>query len=99
VDGGGWLGQMPAMFGVPAFVDFGGAGVIQVVGGFAALSTAWILGAARQVQRRHGDGNFRGTTSCWCWFGCLLALVGWIGLDSATSMLFYGANAERWCAR
>jgi Amt family ammonium transporter len=27
-------------------------------------------------------------------FGCLLALVGWIGLGSAASMLFYGASPQ-----
>ena len=28
-------------------------------------------------------------------FGCLLALVGWIGLDSAASILFYGAGLQQ----
>ena len=28
-------------------------------------------------------------------FGCLLGLVGWIGLDSAASMLFYGATVDQ----
>ena len=28
-------------------------------------------------------------------FGCILALVGWIGLDSAASILFYGAGRQQ----
>ena len=28
-------------------------------------------------------------------FGCILALVGWIGLDSASSILFYGAGPQQ----
>jgi Amt family ammonium transporter len=28
-------------------------------------------------------------------FGCILALVGWIGLDSAASILFYGAGPNQ----
>src|SRR5580658_7894478 len=45
--GGGWLAQLAANFGLPAFVDAGGAGVVQAVGGLMALSVAWITGPRR----------------------------------------------------
>lgn len=92
---GGWLAQLPQLFGVPGMVDAGGAGVVHVVGGLAALSVAWIVGA------RHGkysDGiaaAIPGHNIVLVLFGCMLALLGWIGLDSAASVLFYGASSSQ----
>jgi Amt family ammonium transporter len=93
--GAGWLAHLNLLFGLPTFTDAGGAGVIQVVGGLTALSVAWILGP------RHGKYADRIATAIpghnivQVLFGCLLALVGWIGLDSAASMLFYGIAATQ----
>ena len=43
--GGGWLSQLGTNYGMGrGFVDAGGAGCIQVVGGLTALAVAWILG-------------------------------------------------------
>jgi Amt family ammonium transporter len=92
--GGGWLAQLNALFGLPAFVD-GGAGAIQVIGGLSALSTAWVLGPR---QGKYADGNataIPGHHIVFVLFGCLLALVGWAGLDAAVAMLFYGIGAEQ----
>jgi Amt family ammonium transporter len=89
--GGGWLSQLTASFGLPGFVDAGGAGVVQVVGGFAALSVAWVVGPR---QGKYNDGMaiaIPGHNIVLVLFGCLLALVGWIGLDAAGSLLFYSA--------
>jgi Amt family ammonium transporter len=89
--GGGWLAQMPAMFGLPAFVDGGGAATVQVVGGLGALSVAWILGPRRG---KYADGMataIPGHNIVQVLFGCLLALVGWIGLEAAASTLFHAA--------
>jgi Amt family ammonium transporter len=91
--GSGWLAQLTPLFGLPAFTDAGGAAVIQVIGGLTALSVAWILGP------RHGKYSDRvaaaipGHNIVLVLFGCILALIGWIGLDIAASMLFYGANS------
>jgi Amt family ammonium transporter len=90
--GGGWLAQLGTMFGLAAFVDAGGAGVVQVVGGLAALSVAWVLGPRKG---KYADGiasAIPGHNIVLVLFGCLLALVGWIGLNGATAMLFYGAG-------
>jgi ammonium transporter, Amt family len=90
--GGGWLAQLGENFGLGrGFVDPGGASTIQAVGGLTALSIAWILGP------RHGkytvDGMpsaIPGHNSVFVMFGCLLALVGWWGLNSAGTVLFNG---------
>src|SRR5947208_14808385 len=46
--GGGWLAQLGSSYGMgQGFVDAGGTGTIQVVGGLTALSIAWLLGPRR----------------------------------------------------
>lgn len=97
---GGWLAQLRANFGLTPFLDAGGAGVIQVVGGLAALSVAWILGPRR--GKYTGDGMataIPGHNIVLVLFGCLIALVGWIGLDSAVSILYYGVGGEPFLAQ
>lgn len=91
--GGGWLAQLGVNFGLPAFFDAGGAGVVQVVGGLMALSVAWITGPRRGKYSDDGMATaIPGHNIVLVMFGCLLALVGWIGFDSATSILFYAAG-------
>jgi len=85
----GWLAQLPTLFGLPPFVDVGGAATVQVIGGLAALSVAWILGPRKG---KYADGMataIPGHNIVQVLFGCLLALVGWIGLEAAASTLFY----------
>jgi Amt family ammonium transporter len=90
----GWLAQLSTLFNLPPFVD-GGAGSIQAIGGLTALSVAWVLGPR---QGKYAAGNataIPGHHIVLVLFGCLLALVGWIGLDAAIAMLFYGVPAEQ----
>jgi Amt family ammonium transporter len=87
--GGGWLVR------VVGFVDVGGAAVVQVVGGLAALSVAWVLGPRRG---KYVDGlatAIPGHNIVQVLFGCLLSLMGWIGLEAASAILFYGAGSEQ----
>jgi Amt family ammonium transporter len=89
--GGGWLSQLRTNFGIAPFQDYGGASVIQVTGGLMALSAAWILGPRRGKYSDDGIATaIPGHNIVLVLFGCILALVGWIGLESAASMLFYG---------
>ena len=91
--GGGWLAQLGVSYGLGrGFVDTAGAGTIQAVGGITALSIAWILGARRGKYARDGiPVAIPGHNSVLVIFGCLLALVGWWGLNSAGAILFNGA--------
>jgi Amt family ammonium transporter len=91
--GGGWLAQLTATFGLPNFLDAGGAAVVQTTGGLMALSIAWITGPRRGKYSDDGiAAAIPGHNIVLVLFGCILALVGWIGLDSAASILFYGAG-------
>ena len=94
--GGGWLNQLGANFGLTSFVDAGGAGVVQVIGGFMAVSVVWITGPRRGKFGADGmPAAIPGHNIVQVLFGCLLALVGWIALESAASILFYQAGPEK----
>jgi len=92
--GGGWLSQLGTDFGLGSgFVDCGGASTVQVVGGLTALSIAWILGARRGKYTRDGMPTaIPGHNTVVVLFGCVLALMGWWGLNSAGAILFSGVQ-------
>jgi Amt family ammonium transporter len=87
--GAGWLAQLTQLFGLPPFTDQGGASTVQIIGGLTALSVAWILGPRQGKYTDRIAAAIPGHNIVQVLFGCLLALIGWIGLDSAASMLFY----------
>lgn len=91
--GGGWLAQLGANYGLGrGFVDTAGAGTIQAVGGVTALSIAWILGPRRGKYVRDGMPiAIPGHNLVLVVFGCLLALIGWWGLNCAGAILFNAA--------
>ncbi len=94
VCGGGWLAQLGANYGLGrGFVDTGGASTIQAVGGLTALSIAWILGARRGKYTHDGMPTaIPGHNSVMVIFGCILALLGWLGLNSAGAILYNGVE-------
>jgi ammonium transporter, Amt family len=78
-----------------SLVDAGGSGFINAVGGLTALSIGWILGP------RHGKYPPKGMPAAipahnqvFVLFGCMLAWVGWLGLNSAGAMLYTGMRPE-----
>ena len=86
----GWLSQLGSMYGLGnGFVDGGGAGTIQVIGGLNALSMAWILGPRRgKYSSDAGPAAIPAHNVVLVLAGCLLAWVGWLGLNSAGAILF-----------
>ena len=93
--GGGWLAQLGVNYGIGSgFVDAGGASTIQAVGGLTALAITWILGPRRGKYAADGMAPaIPGHNSVFVLFGCILALIGWIGLNTAGAILFTGAAA------
>ncbi len=93
--GGGWLAHLGENFGIPPAMDAGGAGVIHVSGGLAALSVAWILGPRRGKYTPDQMATaIPGHNIVLVLFGCMLALVGWTGMEAATSLLFFNQAPE-----
>jgi Amt family ammonium transporter len=92
--GGGWLAQLGVNYGIGrGFLDAGGSSTIQAVGGLTALAITWILGPRRGKYSADGMAPaIPGHNSVFVLFGCILALIGWIGLNSAGAILFTGAE-------
>lgn len=92
--GGGWLAQLGPNYGLGrGFVDAGGSGVIQCTAGLTALVVTWVMGP------RHGKFGAEGMPMAIpghnvlvVLFGCLLAMIGWIGLNAAGAILYAGGS-------
>ncbi len=78
----GWLGQL-------GFLDAGGAGSVQALGGISALCIAWLVGARQGKFTSEGIPTaMPGHSATLVLFGCLLSLVGWFGLNLGGAALF-----------
>ena len=88
---GGWLSQLGSIYGLGrGFVDGGGAATVHVIGGLSALSVAWILGPRRGKFPGEGaPAAIPAHNVVLVLAGCLLAWVGWLGLNAAGAVLFY----------
>ena len=94
---GGWLAQLGVNYGIGrGFVDAGGSSAIQAVGGLTALAMAWIVGPRRGKFTPDGMPTaIPGHNGVFVLLGCLLAWVGWLGLNSAGAILFTGVDPHR----
>jgi Amt family ammonium transporter len=95
--GGGWLAALGANYGLGhGFIDAGGSSAIQAVGGLTALAVTWILGPRRGKYLPDGTPTaIPGHNTVVVTFGCFMALIGWLGLNSAGAILFTGAALPR----
>jgi len=95
--GGGWLARLGQNYGLGyGFLDAGGSSTLQAVGGLTALSMVWLLGPRRGKYNLEGmPAALPGHNTVLVLFGCVLALVGWMGLNAAGSMLFAGMPPGR----
>jgi ammonium transporter, Amt family len=94
---GGWLAQLGVNYRLGhGFVDAGGASSIHVVGGLTALAVVCILGPRTGKYSPEGiPSAIPGHSTVLVLLGCLLSLLGWLGLNSAGTILFTGATPER----
>jgi Amt family ammonium transporter len=66
------------------------------VGGLSALSVAWILGPRQGKYTLDGmPAAIPGHNAIFVLFGCVLALIGWWGLNSAGALLYVGVPPAR----
>ncbi len=88
--GGGFLAQLGMNFHLGrGYLDAGGSGPIHAVGGLSALAITWIVGARRGKYSNDGMPlAIPGHNAVLVLFGCMLAFVGWLGLNFAGALLF-----------
>jgi ammonium transporter, Amt family len=94
---GGWITQLGVNYGLGrGYLDAGGAGPIHALGGLTALAITWIVGPRRGKYTSDGmPMAIPGHNAVLVLFGCIVALVGWLGLNSAGAMLFAGVELGR----
>jgi Amt family ammonium transporter len=90
---GGWLAQLSINFSLGAgFLDPGGAASVHVLGGLSALAVIWIVGSRKGKFPKEGFSTaMPGHNAVYVLFGCLLALVGWLGFNAAGAILWLHA--------
>jgi Amt family ammonium transporter len=90
---GGWLAQLGVNFSLGAgFLDPGGAASVHVLGGLSALAVIWIAGSRKGKFPKEGFSTaMPGHNAVYVLFGCLLALVGWLGFNVAGAILWLNA--------
>lgn len=80
---------------IPSPLD-DGAGFINVTGGLTALSVSWLLGQRHGKYSSNGmPAAIPGHNAVFVLFGCMLAWVGWMGLNAAGAMLHAGTKPEQ----
>jgi Amt family ammonium transporter len=91
--GGGWLALLGVNFSLGAgFIDPGGAATVQFLGGLSALAVVWIAGPRKGKFPKEGLSTaLPGHNAVYVLFGCLLALVGWLGWNVAGALLWLHA--------
>ena len=95
--GGGFLAQLGINYGLGrGYLDAGGAGPIHALGGLTALAITWIVGPRRGKYTSEGmPMAIPGHNAVLVLFGCMVAFVGWLGLNSAGAILFAGVELGR----
>lgn len=86
----GWLAQLGTTSGIGlGYLDTGGAGAVQVLGGLTALAVTWVLGPRKgKYTPDRMPLAIPGHNAVYVLFGCIFAWIGWIGLDGAGTILF-----------
>ncbi len=90
---GGWLAHLGANFSLgDGFLDGGGAATAHVLGGLSALAVVWIAGPRKGKFPKEGLSTaLPGHNAVYVLFGCLLALVGWLGWNVAGAVVWLHA--------
>lgn len=94
--GGGWLfGLYKSGLDRP-YVDFAGSGVVHMVGGWAALAGAWVLGARLGKYNKDGSANaMPGHNLNMAAIGTFILAFGWFGFNPGSTLGASGSGNLR----
>ncbi len=83
--GGGWLGSLDSLIGLPAAADYAGSGVVHAVGGFVALAGAAVVGPRLRKFNADGSANvIAGHSVPFVVIGTFILFFGWFGFNINT---------------
>lgn len=84
---GGWLAQMD-------FIDHAGGSIVHVMGGFAGLVYAWMLGARHGKYNKDGSVNtIPGYSKLFPVLGVFILWMGWFGFNAGSTLEITGKSA------
>lgn len=83
----GWLTQM-------GFIDFAGSTAVHVMGGFAALIYALLIGARHGKYNADGSSNIiAGHSKLFAVLGVFILWMGWFGFNAGSTLAITGESA------
>jgi ammonium transporter, Amt family len=78
--GGGWLSEL-------GFHDFAGSGVVHMIGGFIALTGAYLVGPRLGKYNKDGSANeFKPTNVLYIVLGGFILFFGWFGFNGGSTL-------------
>lgn len=84
----GWLTQL-------GFIDFAGSTAVHVMGGFAALIYAILLGARHGKYNKDGSVNsMPGHNNLFAVLGVFILWMGWFGFNAGSTLAITGESAS-----
>lgn len=86
--GGGWLAKLGTNLGLGhGVLDFAGSSVVHMVGGFAALAGAMVLGPRLGKFKKDGTPNaIPGHHIPMAIFGTIILVFGWMGFNGMSTL-------------
>lgn len=93
--GSGFLNNGDGFLGSTNVVDFAGCSVVHMVGGFAGLSGAAVVGP--RLGRFDSEGKvvpIPGHSATLCTLGTFLLWFGWYGFNPGSALAIQGSNSE-----
>lgn len=88
----GWLKHLPYGMG---FHDFAGSTVVHSVGGWAALTGAFLLGPRiGRFRSMEDQSEFRGQSVPFATLGVFILWLGWFGFNPGSQLAAIGDNAN-----
>jgi len=93
-DGTGWLSAFNKSPDIgTGMIDFAGSGVVHMVGGFAGLAGAIIIGPRKGRFNEQGEPqDMRGHSTALTAFGTLILWTGWYGFNCGSTLGIHGYN-------
>lgn len=83
----GWLAQM-------GFIDFAGSTAVHVMGGFAGLIYAWLLGPRHGKYNADKSSNtIQGHSKLFAVLGVFILWMGWFGFNAGSTLAITGQSA------
>ncbi|MEP6871738.1 MAG: ammonium transporter, partial [Anaerolineaceae bacterium] len=94
--GGGWLFGLYKSGLERPYVDFAGSGVVHMVGGWAALAGAWVLGPRLGKYNKDGSANaMPGHNLNMAAIGTFILAFGWFGFNPGSTLGASGSGNLR----